>query len=235
MKLLILILLSSSTFAGNYIPKSKVGDCTQKTVYTAPQGADDILVPVGYNCNTHIIVDEMIDDITKPVNSKSETQVCADQASCEALNSTKTCIDPLEKVIMAADFSEIYCSKFLHFAKKLSGRKIVVEDATKKAAFDAAEAIKKAQADALSTRLKDMAFGKDLYASIQLLNISRGLTKAQRRQIRADFGTMREDLYDGNICDMRVDLVALVPDGVLIRAADKTSILAKIDAYKTCP
>lgn len=87
---------------------------------------------------------------------------------------------------------------------------------------------------ALKEIKKDMNFGSDLYAKIRLKSMQKSLTKAQRKQMRNDFASVRDDLFDGDICSARED-VAAINNNPIITNADRDEIVALIDLYKTCP
>ena len=135
MKILILIFISLNCF-GNYALKSEIDSGSSLKVYTRkPKSGNYLKIPKGFNLNYHVIVDEMINDYDSPINSKSETETCVDQSDCEAKNLVKTCLDQDERVLMAQDFSDIYCSKITGYNQKLNGNEIVVEDAAKKETY----------------------------------------------------------------------------------------------------
>jgi hypothetical protein len=191
----------------------------------------------------------MVNDLTKPVYSKTDVVACAavsDDPATTEIDESKTLLEDCQEklaaldctgkgeAIRAEDNSEVYCSMLLRYEQKPAGYSRAVVNETLKAQFDASQAAKKAERQAVQSQLKDMEFGKRLYAQVQLLNKGKGLSKAQRRQLRKDLKTMRDDLLDGNVCNVRADLVALPANGTTILEADKTALLAKIDAYKTC-
>lgn len=236
MKYLILLFLMSFSAFGNYSKISEVETGSISKVFTKMKGCgvSCIKLPFGYNKSYHVVVAEMINDFTKPINSKNDIETCIDQTDCEVKNAVKSCADEFEIVFMAADFSDIYCSKLTGYEQKLSGSKIVVEDVAKKAAYDSSQSAKKLETLAISGQLNHMAFGKKIYVSVLLLNKAKGLSKAQKRQLRKDLKEIRDDLFDGSICSAREDIAVLIPDGVLIKASDISLILSKIDAFKTC-
>jgi len=82
--------------------------------------------------------------------------------------------------------------------------------------------------------LKDMDFGKNLYAEIRVLNISKSLTKQQKKDMKILFKNIRDFIYDGDICSAREEIAAITPDGVLVKDAEKAAVLTKIDAKYTC-
>lgn len=137
MKYLILFLLVCFSANANYVKKAKVQskNITKVFVKNNKCGADCIKLPKNFNLAFYVMVDVMIDDITKPVNSKSEIESCSDQTDCESKNEVKNCDDQDEIVIMAEDFAEIYCSKHLRYEQMASGEKEIVIDEDLKAAF----------------------------------------------------------------------------------------------------
>lgn len=207
-------------------------------------------VPVGSAPSFVELEEVTVNDLTKPVYSKTDVVQCvatADDPSTTEVDETKTLEDDCQEKLVALDCtgkgeairaennSEVYCSMLLRYEQKPAGYSRAVVNETLKAQWEAEQAAKKAERDAVNSQLKDMDFGRALYARVQLLNKGKGLSKAQRRQLRQTLGTMRDDLMDGNICDVRADLIALSADGTLIREEDKTAILSKIDSFKSCP
>ena len=166
MKILILFLISLNCF-GSYALKSEIESGSILKTYTKKLGGDYLKLPKkGFNSNYHVVVDEMVNDYDSPINSKSETETCTDQADCESKNLVKTCLDQNERVLMAQDFSDIYCSKFTGYNQKLSGNKIVVEDATLKASYlsqkqedENTENTKHGQRMTIKTKLNDDGWG----------------------------------------------------------------------------
>lgn len=110
----------------------------------------------------------------------------------------------------------------------------LVEDLALKNTYLNSENIKESIKKSLESKLYDMEIGKKIYAQVQVSNRKKGLNKAQRRQLRKDLNDMRDDLFDGNICEVREDLLILTADGVLITSEDKASVIAFIDSLKKC-
>ena len=166
--LLLLLLLTLLTFSAsaNFVKESdldaKLLNCDFPMVSYAKKkscGVDCVKIDKNFKCETHVKIDEMIDDRTKPVNSKNEINNCGEY--CESVFEETACIDPLEKRVLNLELEQIYCTKFLRFEQKLSGNKIVSENATKKATHEAekqaksdAKVLKKANVDALKNKLK---------------------------------------------------------------------------------
>lgn len=76
-----------------------------------------------------------------------------------------------------------------------------------------------------------MFFGQDLIAGMTLSSEKKGLTFAQRRNLRRNLSDIIAALNTGALDDAR-DLIDNVdPDGTLIIDEDKGAALASIDAY----
>ena len=156
-KTIFIFLITLNVFA-NYIPKDEIGSGNTLTVFTKKNRCESyyysktcIRIPFGYNHEFHILIDEL--DMTKPIHSKNDIETCNDdQAICETLNATKTCTDNTETVYMAQDYSEIYCSKIT--GHQTTGKKIIVENASAKAAYLAAIQSKQAAANTQRALMK---------------------------------------------------------------------------------
>jgi len=256
MKYLILLILSFNVLAGNYmtredfLAKKSIVYSDKKECKKHSLSKKCKKINKDFKFDTFKEVDEEIDDYTKPVNSKTEIQPCVAiindpatasidesktaQQVCEALNSSKVCSSIQERVVMAQDFSEIYCTKVLRYNKKLSGRKILVEDAVLKANYEAKKLAEENYKKAVDKELSDMKFGQKLYAMVKVLNKQKGLSKAQRKGLKSTLKTIKDSMFDGDLCEARSEISAIVPDGTLISSSDITLILSKMDAYKTC-
>lgn len=241
MRTLLLFLISFSVMGAYKAPISEVEkkllDCSYPLAVSVSCSGACVEIKKSFKCETHELVDQMIDDPSSPIyEAKSNVVSCLDEADCLTKEAAQVCDSQNGYfVVRVADNSEVYCTKLLGYNQMLSGSKVLQENAIKKSAHELNELTAQAEKNALDERLKDMEFGKKLYASVQLINESKGLNKGQRRQLRSDLAIIRDDLIDGNICDARADIVGLVADGTLIRTQDKTAVLAKIDAYKLCP
>jgi len=238
MKNLILILLfitSNLSYASMWAEKEKIMSGEKFTKFTRISNCpgECIQVPRGHRYEYFSLSDEEVDDPSKPISSKSEVNSCGEY--CQTLfDEGVSCGDPLEEAILNLDLKEIYCSKFIRFEKKLSGRKVLKVDQAKKGAHESAQAILKVQNNAINSQLKDMDFGKTLYAKIMLMNKAKGLSKAQRKQMRRDLKEIKEDILDGDLCSAKAEIEALVADEVVIHTSDKTKIIDTIQAFKNC-
>lgn len=255
--LLIFMLISTSSFAG-WVKESELiaGDIKKSHTSNGRCGEGCIEIPDRYNPAYHKRVEITENDYNKPnYEAKSNIVSCnaiADNPATTEIDETKTILqDCVEKaaaldcpesdtshpyfVVRAADNSQVYCTRVVSYLQKSTGRYEVKEDAALKATYEGQAAAKKIEADAINQRIKDMDFGKRIYAAIQLLSKAKGLTKAQRRQFRNTNKDIKDDLLEGNICNARSDMATMAVDGVLITSQSEINgILAKIDAYKTC-
>ena len=139
---LFLFLISFNLFAEGFIPVSKIGlDSTGLTIESKKSRCEKryneycVKIDNKYNYNFYKKVAEKIDDYSSPVYSKKEVESCADKADCELKLSLKDCSIELENAKISKDYSEIYCTKFLRYNKKLSGKQIAAEDAVLKESY----------------------------------------------------------------------------------------------------
>jgi hypothetical protein len=230
MKYLILFLISLNCFA-NYAPLSEVQSKNITKVYLKRPAGNFIKLPIGYNPAYYDVVDEMIDDIEKPIYSKSEAEACADQADCEAKNAIKVCADNEETVLMSEDFSEIYCSKLTGYEQKSTGNKIVVENASLKATYEAQQLAKKQKEEALAQVRKMREAGQGVIDLMILNNSAKGLTDQQRKTVLETYSGIKALLEVGNLPQAKIEINAITPDGVLVTEQDKADLVAKIDKH----
>ncbi len=251
MRYLLLFFLSFSALA-QWVPEAEILSKSWTKVYSRKSCPGTChKIPKGEIDPSFVELEEvMVNDLDKPVMSKTDIVECtavADDPATTEIDETQSlennCVAKLAaldctgkgKAIRALDNSEVYCSVLLRYEQKLAGYKKAAVNQTLKSQWETSRNVQKAQEAAINSQVQDMNFGRSLYASVQLLNKGKGLTKAQRRQLRQDLKTMREDLLDGSLCDVRADLLTLPVNGTTVTEADKAAILAKLDAYKTCP
>lgn len=234
MKFLILFFISFSTWA-NFVPKNQIESGNVKNIYISGACPGEcVRVPPGYNPAYHVIGDVMVPDIENPIwGTRSMVEPCSGETDCKEKALAKECAAD-RQAYYNQEYSETWCNKITGYAQKPSGAKEIVIDEAKKSAYETAMAQKKAEQNAINSRLSDMQFGQKLYAIVQVLNKQKGLSKAQRNQMRNELKTIRDDLLDGNICEVREQVLQLTIDGTKITNNDVSAILAKIDEYKTC-
>ena len=166
MKILLLFLISFSSFAG-YMSKADLESCTgARTSFTRhsdcerTKGVKCYKVSDKHKCQYHRVK-----------TTKSELSICSDNTECQSLLlalSLKGCDDPKEKAIKVLDTDpkEVYCTKTA-----------TMENASLKASYDASEITKQQTKEA--TKNKGIAV-KDLLIK---LDENTDLTDAELRQV----------------------------------------------------
>jgi hypothetical protein len=103
-----------------------------------------------------------------------------------------------------------------------NGELVIVEDADKIAAQNAEVEI--------ALRIKRIAFGQRLIAIMSIRNDAKNLTPAEIVQLVTNFSDINTAWLNGSILTSRSLVNALTPDEDILTSADKTAILAEIDA-----
>ena len=190
----------------------------------------------GLSCEYMELADELVNDKSKPIYSKTSIEACSGQEGCESKLALKTCFRDNEgSGFIDKDYTETYCSILTGYQQKLSGSKVVIENPSLKSSYLTAKAISEATKNAIDSEVFDMQKGRRIYAAIKVMNKAKGLSKAVRKQLRKDLIEIRDDLFDGAVCDARADIAGLNTEGPVIKAADVAKALTFIDSVKTCP
>jgi len=82
----------------------------------------------------------------------------------------------------------------------------------------------------IKLRIKRIQFGQRLVAIMSIRNDSKNLSGAQIVQLVQDFASINTAWLNGSIATSRALIAALTPDETILTTADKTAILAEIDA-----
>lgn len=106
-----------------------------------------------------------------------------------------------------------------------NGELFIEEDSDKVAA--------KASEDEIAMRIKRIDFGRRLIAIMSIRNDAKSLTQGQIVQLVKDFADINTAWLNGSISTSRALVDALTPDETILTTADKTAILAEIDANLT--
>jgi hypothetical protein len=224
MKFLLLLIISFSANA-SFLPESKIGqDYSGVKIFTKKSKCEKTYSPE--KClSIRETGNESFHKIKPDTQLKEQAQICSGESDCIEKYNALECSSEMFYKVRTAEHDETYCTKFeaAH----------IVEDATLKAAHDAAKAIKDGTELAVRAQVLDMDLGKKLYAQIMLHNKKKGSSKAQRKQMRKDFKDIRDDFFDGDICSAKDGVSAITP-GVLITQDDIDSIIALINSAKTC-
>lgn len=164
---------------------------------------------------------ELIDNEVIDFIRKENTIPCASEDECKALEAVHIC----DKGKVIRTESEVYCAVEV---LKADGKKLVVSE-EKKAAREAAEAIKAAQDSALASAMKAMDCGKSAQAAMLVRNASKNLTTAQVKQIVAAYAPIKGLLDTGSLQSAVEEIQAIQADGILVTQADKEAIIAHIN------
>jgi len=232
MKILILFLFCASAFA-NFVKKSEFESGDIKRIFTKKLkcGNDCLRIPKGYNKEFHILVDEMVDDLDKKIYSKTEIETCLNQEDCEQKNLEKACLNENDKILMAEDFSEIYCSRFLRFEKKPTGFKKVIEDPALKAVFNSKEIKKNQKKAAIRLALNAQRCGSKVIALTSVLLRGKKLKKGERKAYIKTFKDIIDQLKVGSLDNARDAISEVIIDDI-ITSDDKAALISELDACK---
>ena len=194
MKHLIIILLVSLSLQAkclNWISKAEAIKSINKVPNAGaipPKEGEEKFCFDGINMAFAKIEQIELDDTSKPIYGKKKSTVCIDESSCYALiqpecetvDEVETCVNYCDSEgdgwypIVAANYSEVYCSKHLGYEKKYIDQ--LVEDATLRAAHEQEKAdkeaeklAKKASKDAAKEVVKNCNKADDCLEAIKLL------------------------------------------------------------------
>lgn len=151
---IVLTLLFSVNCLADYALESEVASSNVSKVYVKKPKLPGkyVKLPKSLNLAYHVLADEYVDDLTKPKFLKGDLESCIDDADCQTKLEAKVCSDGQEAVKVLTGPKEVYCKVPNGYEQKLSGNKIVVEDAAKKAIFMTAKADEETQNQAEKTR-----------------------------------------------------------------------------------
>lgn len=186
-----------------------------------------------YPSSVYSEIDVEVDDNLKPNYSKNEVQACANEAACDLIHASKTCIDPLESSIKNYQLLEVYCSKFLSFDKKLI--KSIALDPVKLSAYQAEQTTKatlQAKEAAIAYAQKLMACGNKVVAYMLVRNQPKALATSQVDTLVQTYAPIKGLLETGSLTTAKEKIAAVVADGVVVTEADKAALIAEIDLCK---
>lgn len=237
MKLIILFLISYSAMA-NFVSQSEIESKKVTEAFVSAEECFKVSGGLCYNI-THCSNMEycklsplMIPDKTKPIHSKTEIEACLDQTDCESKNGIKTCSEIGDQVLMAADYSEIYCSRIIRYELKDSGDKHVVIDEDLKAAFDLKVAQEKALEEAMSVAKKVMDCGREVMALLGVRNMAKvpKPTTAEISAVVERFASIKNLMESGSYDTSREQIVSVDITGTILTEDDRAATLAKLDS-----
>jgi hypothetical protein len=183
-------------------------------------------------------ISELVDNIVLDYVAKLEVESCTKAefneaqpeanlyADCDAKFAAKSCAEGT--AINNYDLLEVYCAKDV---MKLDGKKLV-ENAAKKAAYEAAQAAKAAQEAAMEIASKSQECGKTTLALMLVRNASKGLSNAQKVQLVESTDMISKLLQLGSLDAAKGLIQSATADGTIITEGDKTALAAHIDGCK---
>jgi hypothetical protein len=169
---------------------------------------------------------ELVDNVVLDYIAKSNEIICTDELDCDAKFIELSCSLDEEK-IKNYDLLSVYCAKPIY---KIEGKKLV-ESASKKAAYEAAQASKKQLEIELLMVQKARDCGSRAINVMSLRNAKKGLSKEQRKQILTIYEDIKNMLDVGSLDNAKDAITSAIADGVLITEQDKT---AMIEAIVSC-
>lgn len=199
---------------GAYIPEGKVGSAKtvymKKSVCEAKESDSCLFIGRDYRAEYFSKADQMIDDLEKPVYSKNEINNCGEY--CQTIyDAGVTCLDPSENPILNLDLEQIYCSRFLRYEKKASGKKVLIIDEAKRASFEASESKRLARKKRKAKGQKARKKCKDALDYIAGGNLDSELTEEQVDAMQAAFSDIFQALQ-ANRPGKALRLIRLVTD-----------------------
>ena len=215
-KLILLFLINFSVMGAWYkAPVSEIEkkflDCSYPLAVLKICKGDCAEVTNQFSCEYSKISDELVNDLTKPINSKSEIESCLDEVHCQNKLEAKTCSDESERAIKNLDSLEIYCSKITGYEQKLSGRKIIVIDEAKKLSHDAKNLKKKNRRKKIKRGLVNRQKCEDAISYITGMNAESDADEATVDAMMTSFFEIYKALDSGRP-SKAVRLINLVTD-----------------------
>lgn len=238
--ILYILIFSSIAFADiNYISADDLSSCISdgpREFFTKPdlceekKGVRCLALDSDTDCKIVELIDNEVLDFIRKEQVDSCTSVIPEPAEGEEAATKSECQLKLEALVCEAGNpimteTEVYCAVEI---MKVDGKKLV-ESPVKKAAREAAMAIKAQQDAALASAMKAMDCGKSAQATMLVRNASKNLTTAQVKQIVATYAPIKGLLDTGSLQSAVEEIQAIQADGVLVTESDKEAIIAHIN------
>ena len=235
MKLLILLttlLFSQLTLAGWVkLADAEANSVTEYFPRKSNCPGECVYAPSTFETAYFDVVDETEDDLTKPINSKSQAETCDDENDCQSKLSTLVCLDPDEIAIQVLDTDpkEVYCTKVTGYEQKLTGNKVLIENATKKATYLAEKAAEAAKNAGIELVRKAMECGNEVIALMSYRNALKNITIEQSKIVMAAYSNIIAYLRTGALETAASEISTVTPDG-FITQGDIDALLSKINS-----
>jgi hypothetical protein len=222
---LCLCVFSTSVFAGAFAPVGKAGyvEATypkfHETKEQCEQSEGHACYEVG-DCPDKFC--ELVDNYALDYVAQRQYESCLDEADCDDKFSRIVCTEGQE--IKNYESLSVYCAVNV---MKSEGKKLV-ENAEKKAAYEAAQASKKQLEIELVQVQKARDCGSRAINVMSLRNAKKGLSKLQRKQILTIYEDIKNMLDVGSLDNAKDAINSATADGILITELDKSSMIESI-------
>lgn len=134
----------------------------------------------------------------------------------------------LSRSLQPVKFQNVECV-FVASELKIEPDYVSISEVDGKLVVSENTSLKTAESD-IALRMKRIQFGQRLVAIMSIRNDAKNLNGAQIVQLVQDFGSINQAWLNGSIATSRALVAAITPDGTILTNADKTAILAEIDA-----
>jgi hypothetical protein len=164
----------------------------------------------------------------EPIYSKTDVKLCLDAEDCQAKLKAQIC-DQNEQAIKNIDLLEVYCTKVI--GHKQVDKTILAVDEAKDAIYQAKlqqKAIDEAKEKAIQVKIKEIEKGQKLIAMIRVSSDMKNLSVEQKKALILSTKEIIEALSIGSLDVAKSLIQAIQPDGVMITAQDKSSILGEL-------
>lgn len=235
MKLLILItlLFSRICFAENWLNKTKILNASKEAhslKSECERVSNETCFDLGnYPSSIFSEIDLFEDDLSRPVYSKKEIDICLSESECDSIHSHKVCASD-ETAIKNYDLLQVYCTKVISYEQKTI--KSIAIDQAKLSAYQtqkAIEEIAKQKENGIQFALKRIECGKRVIGLLVLRNSAKTLTTANVAQINQTYAPIKGLIDTGSLSTAKEQMELIIPDGMLITSEDKTDLLAEIN------
>lgn len=221
-KMFLILLISFSAHASNWMPASKIqpGQTSGFQLESeCERVSNETCVDVGNNVEAVALGFASVKDDWGP---ELQVEVCEGQEACQSLLEAKVC-EVGEKFI-DADYSKVYCVELLG--------KVLDVDTVAITAHEAAKAIQAAEKAAEQNALSRAECGRTVIAKLLVRNAPKGLSKQQVKELSATYAFIQGLLLNGSLETAREEILAVPADGVVVTQADKDALVAKLDSCK---
>lgn len=236
MKYLFLILFSITAQASNFIPVSSIinsngagysllSDCQKAS------GENEVCVDIADQpISTYEVYTYQADDLSKPIFSKNNLEVCLSVEDCQEKIKTKICTND-EYAIWTPEL-DLYCTKVISYQQKTLTS--IRQSQSLLDSYNAQKAIKDAEAlqeQKLQEKIKLIDAGKRVIALLNLRNESKALTGEQIAQMVSTFAQIKGLLETGSLKTAKYAISQVVADGVVVTDEDKSVLVAELDKW----